>query len=126
MNPIVVQDTNWTRYLKTVPVSKHIRDIYMKRLQYFCLRRIFSLRMNNTLFITLFFSSACDIGYYGLNCEDECPPPYYGHNCKSKCNCSEISCHHVYGCEIYQQGMFLLLISSALISTHDNHLLYIM
>lgn len=54
MNPIVVQDTNWTRYLKTVPVSKHIRDIYMKRLQYFCLRRIFSLRMNNTLFITLF------------------------------------------------------------------------
>uniref|UniRef100_A0A8W8M8G2 Multiple epidermal growth factor-like domains 6 n=1 Tax=Magallana gigas TaxID=29159 RepID=A0A8W8M8G2_MAGGI len=49
--------------------------------------------------------TACDIGYYGLNCEDECPPPYYGHNCKSKCNCTEISCHHVYGCELYQQDI---------------------
>eukprot|EP00105_Crassostrea_gigas_P040632 XP_019924780.1 PREDICTED: scavenger receptor class F member 1-like [Crassostrea gigas] len=44
----------------------------------------------------------CEVGYYGLNCEDKCPSPYYGHNCKSKCNCTEKNCHHVYGCELYQ------------------------
>lgn len=46
--------------------------------------------------------TSCEIGYYGLNCKDECPSPYYGHSCKSICNCTEHNCHHVYGCELYK------------------------
>lgn len=49
--------------------------------------------------------SACKVGYYGQNCEDKCPPSYFGQRCKSECNCTENSCHHVYGCELSQEGM---------------------
>lgn len=54
MNHIVVQDTHGTIFLTTVPVSKYVRDIYIKELNLiFCPRQIIFLLMINTLFIFL-------------------------------------------------------------------------
>lgn len=62
---------------------------------------VFSQMIKNRFYLF----SACKVGYYGLNCEDKCPSPYFGQRCKSECNCTENSCHHVYGCELSQEGM---------------------
>lgn len=45
------------------------------------------------------WTSACDKGYTGQNCEDVCPFPGYGVDCQSMCNCTETQCDPVNGCK---------------------------
>nr|XP_022302420.1 protein draper-like [Crassostrea virginica] len=40
----------------------------------------------------------CSDGYTGENCSTVCPPKQYGSRCGKTCNCTDSSCHHVYGC----------------------------
>lgn len=47
MNPIVAQGTDGTRRMKTVPVSKHLHDIDIRRLRFF---------IEGTIFFSLVFS----------------------------------------------------------------------
>lgn len=49
---------------------------------------------------------ACEIGFYGKNCEHKCPYPKYGRDCQSQCNCSVAKCDHVNGCEHSLVGMY--------------------
>lgn len=49
---------------------------------------------------------ACEIGFYGKNCEHKCPYPTYGRDCQSQCNCSVAKCDHVNGCEHSLVGMY--------------------
>ena len=42
--------------------------------------------------------SECPHGTYGVNCSNKCQPLTYGWLCSEICNCSNSSCHHVYGC----------------------------
>ena len=58
------------------------------------------------LTLTMYFPSACQIGYQGENCEQPCPLPTYGENCQSICQCNTNQiCHHVYGCIAKDVGM---------------------
>nr|XP_022303256.1 cell death abnormality protein 1-like [Crassostrea virginica] len=41
---------------------------------------------------------ACETGFNGSSCDQQCPYPSYGLNCASKCNCIYKDCHHQYGC----------------------------
>ena len=40
----------------------------------------------------------CSAGFFGDNCSESCPFPQYGPLCKETCDCSNSSCHHIYGC----------------------------
>lgn len=40
----------------------------------------------------------CPKGTTGVNCSSICTPPTHGDLCSQTCNCSNSSCHHVYGC----------------------------
>lgn len=40
----------------------------------------------------------CPNGTYGQNCTQICQPSFYGKLCSEKCDCTNSSCHHVYGC----------------------------
>nr|XP_022302713.1 multiple epidermal growth factor-like domains protein 10 [Crassostrea virginica] len=42
--------------------------------------------------------ATCPLGTFGINCSSICSPSTYGESCSQKCNCSNSSCHHVYGC----------------------------
>ncbi|XP_078309739.1 uncharacterized protein LOC111106374 isoform X2 [Crassostrea virginica] len=45
-----------------------------------------------------YFNGSDCAGTFGLNCSSICSPSTYGESCSQKCNCSNSSCHHVYGC----------------------------
>lgn len=51
-----------------------------------------------SIYICGCYFSACNQGYFGLNCETKCPFPYYGFKCRLVCNCIDTDCHHVSGC----------------------------
>uniref|UniRef100_A0A8W8JDA5 TNFR-Cys domain-containing protein n=1 Tax=Magallana gigas TaxID=29159 RepID=A0A8W8JDA5_MAGGI len=40
----------------------------------------------------------CPVGYYRLNCSEQCIYPTYGGNCQSECKCSRDKCDFVTGC----------------------------
>nr|XP_022296735.1 uncharacterized protein LOC111106374 [Crassostrea virginica] len=42
--------------------------------------------------------TVCPKGTTGVNCSSICIPPTHGELCSQTCNCSNSSCHHVYGC----------------------------
>lgn len=42
----------------------------------------------------------CLKGYFGANCEIECPFPYHGLKCVQECNCDIEDCHHENGCRL--------------------------
>lgn len=47
---------------------------------------------------------ACLKGYFGENCEIECPFPYYGWKCLQECNnCDIEDCHHENGCRLQSE-----------------------
>ncbi|XP_034308996.1 multiple epidermal growth factor-like domains protein 10 [Magallana gigas] len=41
---------------------------------------------------------ACEIGYFGMDCDVTCPFPSYGHECQLRCTCEETDCDFVNGC----------------------------
>eukprot|EP00105_Crassostrea_gigas_P045650 XP_019929798.1 PREDICTED: uncharacterized protein LOC105345672 [Crassostrea gigas] len=41
---------------------------------------------------------ACEIGYFGMDCDVTCPFPSYGHECQLRCACEETDCDFVNGC----------------------------
>ena len=57
-----------------------------------------------TFFINLIFFSVCDTGFTGPNCTTPCVYPSYGKDCHLDCSCSNILCHHVYGCVKNSEG----------------------
>ena len=57
--------------------------------------------------------AACETGFNGSSCDQQCPYPSYGLNCASKCNCIYIDCHHKYGCHKSTGGIFLFIIITA-------------
>ncbi|XP_078309961.1 uncharacterized protein LOC144618165 [Crassostrea virginica] len=44
-------------------------------------------------------TKVCPVGFFGENCSASCIFPQYGTLCNETCDCSNASCHHVYGCE---------------------------
>uniref|UniRef100_A0A8W8MFM2 TNFR-Cys domain-containing protein n=1 Tax=Magallana gigas TaxID=29159 RepID=A0A8W8MFM2_MAGGI len=40
----------------------------------------------------------CPVGYYRLNCSEQCIYPTYGGDCQSECKCSRDKCNFVTGC----------------------------
>lgn len=44
------------------------------------------------------FLSECPVGYYRLNCSEQCIYPTYGGDCQSECKCSPDKCNFVTGC----------------------------
>ena len=52
------------------------------------------------------FSSSCEIGYFGRNCDEKCRFPNYGWRCQFQCYCSEKDCHHINGCGNFSSGAF--------------------
>ena len=40
----------------------------------------------------------CSAGFFGDNCSESCPFPQYGLLCNETCDCSNSSCHQIYGC----------------------------
>lgn len=48
----------------------------------------------------MIYFTECAPGFAGDNCIDTCPYPRYGSHCNDTCDCSNSSCHHVYGCII--------------------------
>ena len=55
-------------------------------------------------FIYHTFFSVCDTGNSRANCTAPCVYPSYGKDCHLKCSCSNILCHHVYGCFENSEG----------------------
>uniref|UniRef100_A0A8W8JGK4 Uncharacterized protein n=1 Tax=Magallana gigas TaxID=29159 RepID=A0A8W8JGK4_MAGGI len=44
------------------------------------------------------FLLECPVGYYRLNCSEQCIYPTYGGDCQSECKCSPDKCNFVTGC----------------------------
>uniref|UniRef100_A0A8W8MCR8 Uncharacterized protein n=1 Tax=Magallana gigas TaxID=29159 RepID=A0A8W8MCR8_MAGGI len=42
---------------------------------------------------------ACEIGFYGKECNKRCLYPTFGKDCQSLCKCNVTNCDHVQGCE---------------------------
>lgn len=55
----------------------------------------------------LFHNLACEIGYFGMDCDVTCPFPSYGHECQLRCTCEETDCDFVNGCRRSLNGNFL-------------------
>lgn len=56
------------------------------------------------------FSSDCDIGRIGANCDVLCRYPNHGKNCQFSCNCSEDNCDPAYGCQSICIKFFFFLV----------------
>lgn len=50
--------------------------------------------------LSINFFAACATGYFGPHCINRCPLGLFGDECAGSCypHCSNITCHHVYGC----------------------------
>lgn len=62
----------------------------------------------------------CPVGYTGDNCSDVCPSHTYGKLCSQECTC--ISCHHIFGCNVTEQTTDASTIEhmkSGTTATHD-------
>lgn len=65
--------------------------------------------MTTEFCLRFFYISACDPGFFGMNCNTKCPPTRYGVKCSLECKCSEQDCHHVNGCTQTSKGICLLI-----------------
>ena len=56
----------------------------------------------------------CKPGYFGQFCGYQCPSGSFGPECGGFCfpNCTNVSCHHVYGCPEHPRTSLQTTISS--------------
>lgn len=54
----------------------------------------------------MFICIACEIGFFGKNCNTKCIYPTFGQGCQSVCDCNVTNCDHVKGCVQSHGGMY--------------------
>lgn len=57
-------------------------------------------KFQDELMLTHFFTE-CPLGYHSFNCSVACKFPTFGDDCQYLCNCTESSCDHKFGCEMF-------------------------
>lgn len=50
----------------------------------------------------------CNIGYTGINCEDQCPYPTYGEICQKVCSCDSTLCDFSTGCKPNRKLIYIM------------------
>lgn len=80
---------------------------YLRRSRELLQRHFLILPICSYIVYILFHNLACEIGYFGMDCDVTCPFPSYGHECQLRCTCEEPDCDFVNGCRRSLNGNFL-------------------